>query len=188
MKSRYQNLRRIGTLSLILAWIVLVLGILSAIGVSLGLNQLGNLLRTNFDYQGFFPSPILAALPGLLFAVPIFLQFYIIGKVLHLMVGLDERTLVAEQNTQVAATAVASPGADTDIPGELNRQAKLIASNLEATQGLQQQFASLQARLSGAPASTAVVVPAAVGAAVAVGTESVANAAESVQNTATDLA
>ena len=153
MKSRYQNLRRIGTLSLILAWIVLVLGILSALGVSLGLNQLGNSLRTNFDYQGFFPSPILAALPGLLFAVLIFLQFYIIGKVLHLMVGLDERTLVAEQSTQLAATAVASPEADTEISGELNRQSKLIASNLEATQGLQQQFASLQARLSGVPAA-----------------------------------
>ena len=56
MKSRYQNLRRIGTLSLILAWIVLVLGILSALGVSLGLNQLGNSLRTNFDYH---PSTVL---------------------------------------------------------------------------------------------------------------------------------
>jgi hypothetical protein len=180
VKSRYQNLRRIGTLSLILAWIVLVLGILSALGVSVGLNQLSNSLRTNFDYQGFFPSPFLAALPGLLFAVLIFLQFYIIGKVLHLMVGLDERTLVAEQSTQVAATAVASPEAGTEISGELNRQSKLIASNLEATQGLQQQFASLQARLSGVPVTAAVSAPAAVVAAVAVTTETAANAAEAV--------
>ena len=119
-------------------------------------------------------------MPGLLFAVLIFLQFYIIGKVLHLMVGLDERTLVAEQSTQLAATAVASPEAGTDISGELNRQAKLIASNLEATQGLQQQFASLQARLSGAPAAAAVSAPPAVEAAVAVATETAANAAEAV--------
>ncbi len=188
MKSRYQNLRRIGTLSLILAWIVLVLGILSALGVSLGLNQLGNSLRTNFDYQGFFPSPILAALPGLLFAVLIFLQFYIIGKVLHLMVGLDERTLVAEQSTQLSATAAASPETSTEISGELNRQSKLIASNLEATQGLQQQFASLQARLSGAPAAPAVAASAAVGAAAVGVTESVANSAETVQTAATDPA
>lgn len=187
MKSRYQNLRRIGTLSLILAWIVLVLGILSALGVSLGLNQLGNLLRTNFDYQGFFPSPILAVLPGLLFAVLIFLQFYIIGKVLHLMVGLDERTLVAKSETQPAATAAVAPGADTDISGELNRQAKLIASNLEATQGLQQQFASLQARLSGAPVVAAVAAPAAVGAAVAGATNSEATATEAVSDASTDL-
>lgn len=188
MKSRYQNLRRIGTLSLILAWIVLVLGILSALGVSLGLNQLGNSLRTNFDYQGFFPSPILAALPGLLFAVLIFLQFYIIGKVLHLMVGLDERTAVSQQVTQSAATTAASTGADTEISGELNRQSKLIASNLEATQALQQQFASLQARLSGVPVAPAAAAPAAVGAAVIGATESVANSAETVQNTAADLA
>jgi hypothetical protein len=187
VKSRYQNLRRIGTLSLILAWIVLALGILSTIGVWLGLSQLGNSLRTNFDYQGFFPSPFLAALPSLLIAVLIFLQFYVIGKVLQLMVDLDERTLVSQQDTQPASTAGVAKGAETEISGELNRQAKLIASNLEATQGLQQQFASLQARLSGLPASAAVAVPAAVEAAVTDATESAAKAAEAVQNTATDL-
>ncbi len=180
MKSRYQNLRRIGTLSVILAWIVLVLGILSAIGVWLGLSQLSNYLQTTFDYQGFFPSPILAALPGLLIAVLVFLQFYVIGKVLQLMVGLDERTPVAQQVTQPAATTAVSTDADTEISGELNRQSKLIASNLEATQGLQQQLASLQARLSGTPASSAVAVPAAVGAAVTGATESAANAVEAV--------
>jgi hypothetical protein len=119
-------------------------------------------------------------LPGLLFAVLIFLQFYIIGKVLHLMVGLDERTLVAEQSTQLSATAAASPETSTEISGELNRQSKLIASNLEATQGLQQQFASLQARLSGVPAAAALAAPAAVGAAVVDTTESVAISAETV--------
>ena len=184
MKSRYQNLRRIGTLSVILAWIVLVLGILSAIGVWFGLSQLDKSLQTNFDYEGFFPSPFLSALPGLLIAVLVFLQFYVIGKVLQLMVGLDERTLVSQQVTQPAATTAVSTGADTEISGELNRQSKLIASNLEATQGLQQQFASLQARLSGVPAAAALAAPAAVVDA----TESVAISAETVQNTATDLA
>ena len=188
MKSRYQNLRRIGTLSVILAWIVLVLGILSAIGVWFGLSQLDKSLQTKFDYEGFFPSPFLSALPGLLIAVLVFLQFYVIGKVLQLMVGLDERTLVSQQVTQPAATTAVSTGADTEISGELNRQSKLIASNLEATQGLQQQFASLQARLSGVPAAAALAAPAAVGAAVVDTTESVAISAETVQNSATDLA
>ena len=64
MKSRYQNLRRIGTLSVILAWIVLVLGILSAIGVWFGLSQLDKSLQTNFGYEGFFPSPFLFGRAG----------------------------------------------------------------------------------------------------------------------------
>jgi hypothetical protein len=162
VKSRYQNLHRIGTLSLILAWVVLVVGILAAIGVWLGLNQVSSSLRTNFEMpNGLGPAPLLAALPGLLAAVLVFLQFYIIGKVLHLLVDLEARSAPSQQ----AAPAVATPatGGDSEISGELNRQAKLIASNLEATQAIQQQLASLQARMSGGSAP-AVVAAAATGA------------------------
>lgn len=148
MKSRYQNLHRIGTLSLILAWVVLVLGILAAIGVWLGLNQVSSSLRTNFEMpNGLGPAPLLAALPGLLAAVLVFLQFYIIGKVLHLLVDLEARSAPSQQASPTVATPATS--GDSEISGELNRQAKLIASNLEATQAIQQQLASLQARTSG---------------------------------------
>jgi hypothetical protein len=151
VKSRYQNLHRIGTLSLILAWVVLVLGILAAIGIWLGLNQVSSSLRTNFEIpNGLGPAPLLAALPGLLAAVLVFLQFYIIGKVLHLLVDLEARSAPNQQTAPAVATPATS--GDSEISGELNRQAKLIASNLEATQAIQLQLASLQTRMSGGAA------------------------------------
>jgi hypothetical protein len=178
VKSRYRNLHRIGTLSLILAWIMLIVGILSTIGVFAGLSQVGNFVRENFDSPGGLgPVPLLAALPSLLIAILVFLQFYIIGKVLHLLVDLDERSAVDAPAAQPALAAAPSTDAATDISGELNRQAKLIASNLEATQGLQQQIASLQSRLSGSPPSVPATVPAAVDTAVAKAVETASNAA-----------
>jgi hypothetical protein len=177
VKSRYRNLHRIGTLSLILAWIMLIVGILSAIGVFAGLSQVGNFVRENFDSPGGIgPVPLLAALPSLLIAILVFLQFYIIGKVLHLLVDLDERTTAGAPAAQPVATAAPSTDGATDISGELNRQAKLIASNLEATQGLQQQIASLQSRLSGSSTSVATTVPAVVDTTVAKAAEPASSA------------
>lgn len=160
MKSRYRNLHRIGTLSLILAWIVLILGILWSLGIWFGVSQFGNYLKATFD-QGIGPVPLLVALPSFLLVLLGFLQFYVIGKVLHLLVDLEGRT-AAETPAVEPAAAQPAPGASTEISGELNRQAKLIATNLEATQALQQQIASLQARLSGSAAPAPVAVPAAV--------------------------
>lgn len=151
MKSHYRNLHRIGTLSLILAWIVLILGILWTIGIWFGLSQAGRYLQDTFD-QGIGPVPVLAALPSFFLVLLAFLQLYVIGKVLHLLVDLEERTATAPVAQPVAAPAEA--GTATEISGELNRQSKLIASNLEATQALQQQFTSVLNRLGGAGTST----------------------------------
>ena len=182
MKSRYQNLHRIGTLSLILAWVVLILGILGTIGVWFGLNLVSDSLRTNFDVaNGLGPAPLLAALPSLFLAVLVFLQFYIIGKVLHLLVDLESRSAPSQQTIQPAAATTATTDGGAEISGELNRQAKLIASNLEATQAIQQQLASLQVRLGGGvPASSVAAVPAAIGAAAASAVESAPGTAEVV--------
>jgi hypothetical protein len=144
VKSRYQGLRGFGTLALVIAWILLILGILAAIGTWLGIGSLATALTG--ERAGW---SIFAAIPGLLFGVMGFIQFYIIGKVLHLLVDLDNTALDVQQKVQAPEGSTAAGDGSTEISGELKRQSKLIASNLEATQSLQQQFGSLQTRISG---------------------------------------
>lgn len=151
MKSRYQGLRAFGTLALIIAWIILILGILAAVGTWLGINTLATELTGRSAGWSFF-----AAIPGLFFAIMGFIQFYIIGKVLHLLVDMDGTVLDVREKVQTPAAAAAGDGSG-EISGELKRQAKLIASNLEATQSLQQQLGSLQSRIGGLAAPPAPV-------------------------------
>lgn len=155
MKSRYQGLRAFGTLALIIAWIVLILGILAAIGTWLGISNVATQLTGQSAGWSIF-----AAIPGLLFAIMGFIQFYIIGKVLHLLVELDGTVLDVQDKVKTPAAAATSD-AGAEISGELKRQAKLIASNLEATQSLQQQVGSLQSRIGGlaTPAPATVSAP-----------------------------
>jgi len=152
VKSRYQGLRSFGTLALVIAWILLILGILAAIGTWLGISSLATQLTG--QRAGWV---IFSALPGLFFAILAFIQFYIIGKVLHLLVDLDDTALDVQQKVQTPAAAAGASEASADISGELKRQAKLIASNLEATQALQQQLSSIQSRIGAvaAPAAAA---------------------------------
>jgi len=155
VKSRYQGLRSFGTLALVIAWILLILGILAAIGTWLGLSSLATQLTGQRAGWAIF-----SALPGLFFAILAFIQFYIIGKVLHLLVDLDDTALDVQQKVQTpAATAAGASEAPADISGELKRQAKLIASNLEATQALQQQLSSIQGRIGAVAAPAAAAAP-----------------------------
>lgn len=148
MKSRYSGLRFLGTLSLIIAWVLLILGILAAIGSWLGIRNIGTNLQLD---PGFWP--LAGALPGLLGAILSFIWFYAIGKILHLLVDLDERTLGIESTAREAAQLpVAASSTGAEISGELNRQAKLIAANVEATQGLQMQMEAMEGRLMTLPA------------------------------------
>ncbi len=153
MKSRYQGLRGFGTLALVIAWLVLIVGILAAIGTWLGIDAVATQLTGQSVGWTFF-----LAVPGLLFAILGFILFFITGKVLHLLVDLDATALDVQQKVQ-GAPAAASDDGGAEISGELKRQAKLIASNLEATQGLQQQIGSLQSRLGVSAAPVAAVAP-----------------------------
>lgn len=154
MKSRYQGLRTFGTLALIIAWLLLILGILAAIGTWLGISSLTKAL----DVQGGGWS-IAAALPPLFFSLLGFIQFYIIGKVLRLLVDLDETTLDMHDKVQQAGGPAAAADSGADISGELKRSANLIAANLEATQSLQQQVTSLDGKLGALRAPAAVAAP-----------------------------
>lgn len=180
MKSRYNSLRTIGTLALILAWVILILGILAGVASWIGLRSVQNLLN-GFDLNvSLGPLPILGVLPGLLWGILGFLVYYAIGKTLHLLVDVDERTIQLRQSADQPAVASDSL---TEASGEMKRQAKLIAANLEATQDIQRQLASLESRLG---VSTAVVPAAAAGtvAAVAAAEQS---AKEAVGETSADV-
>lgn len=152
MNSRYKGLRAIGTLALILGWLTLILGVLGAIGGWIGIRS----VLTQLGATGSGWS-IMAILPGLLIALLGFFQLYIVGKVLHLLVDLDSTTLDVQKKMQTPAFTPMVGDGITDISGELKRQAKLIASNLEATQALQSQFGTLQSRLGSAPSAVAAI-------------------------------
>lgn len=155
MKSRYQGLRVFGTLALIIAWVVLILGIVGMVGLWLGIQSLTRSLEIE---RASLPS-LLGALPPLLFGILGFIQFYIIGKVLRLLVDVDENTLNLQPQAGQPVSMAAAGGGNAEISGELKRSAKLIAANLEATQSLQQQVMSLHQRLGGLPASEVVLLP-----------------------------
>ena len=188
MKSRYNSLRTIGTLSLIIAWITLILGILFGIATWLGLSSVQNALN-GFDINvSLGPLPIFGILPGLLWGILGFLVYYAIGKSLHLLVDVDERTMQMRTSVEQPAAVDESGG---EVSGELKRQAKLIAANLEATQDIQRQLAAIDSRMSGGLASVPAAAVAAGTAVAAVANETgddVADAADTVAASANDAA
>lgn len=93
MNSRYGSLRVLGTLCLILAWVVLVLGIAGSLGAWFGLGDFLDSISTGFRWVALF-----AAIPALLWGIGGFLWFFGIGKVLHLLVDLDERSLAMKRS------------------------------------------------------------------------------------------
>lgn len=146
MRSRYRVLHTLGTLSLILAWVLLILGIVGAIGSSMFLG--GFVDSINSLLGGAFTLPrslsLAGVIPALLWGIAGFLQFFVIGKVLQLLVDMDETTLGIAQSAKQAPEASSQ---EPEISGELKRQAKLIAATLESTQQLQQQVAGLEAKM-----------------------------------------
>lgn len=185
MKSRYNSLRTIGTLSLIFAWITLILGVLFAIATWLGLSSVQSALN-GFDINvNLGPLPIFGTLPGLLWGILGFLLYYAIGKTLHLLVDVDERTMQMRTSVELPAAADEAGG---EMSGELKRQAKLIAANLEATQDVQRQLAAIESRMSGGLASTPAAAVAAGAAAAAVGSQTGDEVAAGASDAASDVA
>lgn len=104
MKSRFRVLQTLGTLSLVLAYILLILGIVAAFGAWAAVRGLGN----SIDLPGWVS--VIGIVPPLLWGILGFLQFFIVGKVLQLLVGMDETTLnIAQELRQhtVPSTTIA---------------------------------------------------------------------------------
>ncbi len=97
MTSRYGILRTLGWLFIVLAVILLILGIGGAI---FGWSIVNNFISAGVGLPGSLT--LVGALPPLLIGVWGFLQFFVIGKVLHLLVDLDDsvQRAITEQNRQ----------------------------------------------------------------------------------------
>jgi len=93
---RFGVLRFIGTLLKVIAWIVLILAILGAIGIGLAGSQVGPLLtRANPALSGLFATAaggIVAGVVGLLLGLIYFLILYASGERIHMYLAIEENT------------------------------------------------------------------------------------------------
>lgn len=126
MEKRFRALRIIGTIFKVLAWIVLILGILSAVGVLITGVLGGVRLGGGFgEREGAFQGLVAGGLGGLGAAIGIllltllyFLSLYATGEAIYLALAVEENTreaalLLREMRQRPAATtggpAVPSP-------------------------------------------------------------------------------
>jgi hypothetical protein len=93
---RFGVLRFIGTLLKVIAWIVLILSILGAIGMVVGSSQLGTLItNSNPALRGLFATPAGAIVTGvvvLLIGLIDFLVLYASGERIHMYLAIEENT------------------------------------------------------------------------------------------------
>ncbi|RME49241.1 MAG: hypothetical protein D6791_01205 [Chloroflexi bacterium] len=88
---KYRDLRLIGGLLRILAWIVLVLGVIAAIG---GAVALGGLLNAGFlPRLGIFLAILIAT------GIVNFFQLYILGTILHIAIDVESNTGASAANS-----------------------------------------------------------------------------------------
>lgn len=92
---RFGILRFFGTLLKVIAWIVLIVSILAAIGVALG----GSTLMSSFGSAASDYSDLIAAGGGILAGIFVlilgllyFLVLYVAGESLHLQLAVEENT------------------------------------------------------------------------------------------------
>lgn len=119
---RFGILRLVGTLLKVLAWIVLVVAILIAIGVVVAGAQLmpilGTALGPDADPAAFAGAGgIIVAIMSLVVGLIYFLLLYAAGESMHLQVALEENTrltaallLRMHQESQVEAEPEYTPG------------------------------------------------------------------------------
>ena len=102
MEKKFKVLRAIGTIWKILAWLVLIVGILSAIGILIT-GLLGRGLMGWIDRGGYGPMPRMPLPLGALgsvaaFAVSLiitlfyFLGMYAVGELIFLLLAIEENT------------------------------------------------------------------------------------------------
>jgi hypothetical protein len=126
---RFDILRFFSSLMKVLAWLNLVMAILSAIGVALAGGTLGGILSGLGDqYSGM--SGLLGGLGGIIAAILVllaglfyFVILYALGEYIALTLAVEENTrltaallLKMHQDNQVDTRAVAYPGAFTNEP------------------------------------------------------------------------
>ena len=93
---RFGVLRFIGTLLKVIAWIILILSILGAIGAGLASSQVGQAVsQNNAILSALFATPaggIVAGVIVLLFGLIYFLALYATGESIHMQLAVEENT------------------------------------------------------------------------------------------------
>lgn len=110
MEKKFRVLRIIGTLWKVLAWIVLVGGILSSLGILLVgvLGSGGSLLRLFGQEAGVVPgalgivSSIFGFVVALVFTIIYFLILYAVGELIDLLLAIEANTRKTMQAMQQA--------------------------------------------------------------------------------------
>ena len=99
MEKKFRVLRIIGTLWKILAWITLIAGILSAVGILLtGILGSGSFLPRVFEQQGLttgvlgIVSSVFGFIIMLVAAIINFLLLYAAGELIYLLLAIEENT------------------------------------------------------------------------------------------------
>jgi len=120
MEKKFKVLRFIGTIWKILAWIVLIVGILSSIGVLLMsilggglLSQLGQEYGQMPDASWFFGTVggVVAFIVSLIVTIIYFLMLYAVGELIYLLLAIEENTRLASPWMQAPPAPPAYPAA-----------------------------------------------------------------------------
>jgi hypothetical protein len=96
MQKKYGVLRTIATINKIIAWIVLVLGVLGgcvslAFGLLPGLTSAGSRTAPAL-LMGGLAAGLMTSIGAIFFAVVYFLVFYSFGEMIYLLIDLEENT------------------------------------------------------------------------------------------------
>ncbi|MFO7908230.1 MAG: hypothetical protein R6U98_36665 [Pirellulaceae bacterium] len=131
MKKKFKVLRIIGTLWKMLAWIVLVGGILSSIGILLAGLLVDGGLSSQFGQQmgqsplGPFVTgarvAVVGFIGGLIVTAGCFLVLYAVGEMIYLQLAIEENTRLTTQWIQYQVEA-GQQSYQTPTPPQANRQ------------------------------------------------------------------
>ncbi len=120
MEKKFKVLRTIGTVWKILAWITLIVGVLSSIGVLLTSIFGGGMLSQFGQEYGQVPRTswifglaggIVGFIVLLVITIVYFLLLYAIGELVYLLLAIEENTRLAAQWIQAHSAPSAYPAA-----------------------------------------------------------------------------
>jgi UPF0716 family protein affecting phage T7 exclusion len=111
LEKRFQVLRIMGTLWKVLAWITLIVGVLSSLGILLVgiLGSGGFVLRYFGQDPGVMPgamsavSGIVGFIAGLVATIIYFLILFAIGELIFLLLAIEENTRLTADRTEYRA-------------------------------------------------------------------------------------
>jgi len=115
---KFKALRFIGTVWKVLAWITLIIGVLSSVGMLLASIFGGGVLSQFGQQYGEMPwvswvfglaGGIVAFGVSLIFTIIYFLLLYAVGEFIYLLLAIEENTRLAAQWIQARSAPVAYP-------------------------------------------------------------------------------